>query len=89
VGPVRKLFVSMVFDLCSCHSRNFVFQEVCDLIKPAIEVDRVDVFLLDHINADLSIIRRALGKSKDDVLLLLHSILYHMVTAVDDSEYSQ
>jgi hypothetical protein len=46
----------------------------------------VDVFLWDHINADLSIICRTLGKNKDDVLLLLHSILHHIVTVADDRE---
>ena len=57
---------------------------MCDLIQPAIKIDQVNVFLWGHINADLSIICRALGKSKDDVLLLLHSILHHIITSPDD-----
>jgi len=62
------------------------FQAVCNLIESAVTVGEVETFLWNHISADLSIIGRALGKSKDDVLLLLHSILYHMVSRTANGE---
>lgn len=54
---------------------HLTFQAICSLIVPAIPVETVEHFLWDHINADLTAIGRSLDKSRDDVLVLMHSVL--------------
>ena len=48
---------------------------VCQSIKPNIEQDDVDTYLLEHIDLDLTSIQNVLGKNKDDVLILIHFLL--------------
>ncbi len=49
------------------------------MIKPAIAVRDVHKFLWNHIQADLNLIGRAVDKGRDEVLLLVHSLLSGMV----------
>jgi len=52
---------------------------LCASIKPDIEVEEVPVYLIEHIELDLNMIQTALGKNKDDVLVLIHYILSQMM----------
>lgn len=54
-------------------------QDVCKLINPAIPTATVPEFLWDHINKDIDTLRIALGRSLDDVLMFLHSIIHLFV----------
>jgi len=57
------------------------------LIKPDIPLADVERFLWSHIRTDVGVIGHAVGKGKDDVLLLLHSILFHMVSVKIDRKF--
>jgi hypothetical protein len=52
---------------------------LCASIKPDIEVEEVPTYLIEHIELDLNMIQTALGKNKDDVLVLIHYILSQMM----------
>lgn len=51
------------------------FQGVHMLIKPDIEVNQVEEFVWAHIQLDVDDLHRALGRSVDDVLLLMHTVI--------------
>lgn len=61
---------------------------MCDLIHPAVDINEVETFIWRHIVADLSIICQSLGKSTDDALLLLHSILQHIMLTDDNRRFN-
>ncbi|XP_071122875.1 E3 ubiquitin-protein ligase RNF213-like [Mytilus edulis] len=44
-------------------------------VNPKVELPELPDFLLDHIDFDIECLRRILGKSRDDVFLLVHCLL--------------
>ncbi|XP_071151436.1 E3 ubiquitin-protein ligase rnf213-alpha-like [Mytilus edulis] len=56
---------------------NFKPEEVLKSIKvnPEIQLPEVSDFLLEHIGFDLECLHRILGKSHDDIFLLIHCII--------------
>ena len=48
---------------------------MCRSIKPDIEDTDVPTYIMDHIQKDLQSISRVLGKSKEDILILIHQLL--------------
>ncbi|VDI18579.1 Hypothetical predicted protein, partial [Mytilus galloprovincialis] len=50
-------------------------QAVCSTIKPEIEQGEVHTYILEHMQKDLKSIATVLGKSKEDVLILIHYLL--------------
>jgi hypothetical protein len=75
LNPVQMAILRNLLHLAMFSGLHDNRQAVCDLIDPAITVEDCDRFLWEHINADLAIIGRALDKNKDDVLVIMHSIL--------------
>ncbi|XP_053396009.1 E3 ubiquitin-protein ligase rnf213-alpha-like [Mercenaria mercenaria] len=51
------------------------------LIKPDIAINDVEEFLWAHIQQDVDDIHRTLGRSVDDVLLLMHTTVDHIMRA--------
>ena len=49
------------------------------MIKPELKPDNVLPFLWAHIEKDLSTIRSAVGRSVDDVYILMHNICRFMM----------
>ncbi|KAH3807136.1 E3 ubiquitin-protein ligase RNF213-like [Dreissena polymorpha] len=58
-------------------------QQVTHLITPGIDEDNVQIFLLDHIRNDISNLKKALGRSDEDVLLLMHIAINSMLRLQD------
>ncbi|XP_052086034.1 E3 ubiquitin-protein ligase RNF213-like [Mytilus californianus] len=56
---------------------NFKSQAVLESIRvnPGVELSEVPDFLLEHIDFDIECLHRILGKSRDDVFLLIHHLL--------------
>lgn len=57
---------------CNC---LIILQAVCSTIKPEIEQGEVHTYILEHMQKDLKSIATVLGKSKEDVLILIHYLL--------------
>ena len=49
------------------------------MVKPDLEVDNMLPFLWAHIEKDLQTIQRAVGRSVDDVYILMHRICRDMM----------
>ncbi|CAG2255753.1 RNF213 [Mytilus edulis] len=56
---------------------NLQSQAVLESIRvnPVVELPEVTDFLLEHIDFDIECLHRILGKSRDDVILLIHHLL--------------
>ncbi|XP_070197743.1 E3 ubiquitin-protein ligase rnf213-alpha-like isoform X2 [Littorina saxatilis] len=52
---------------------------VSQMVRPAIEGGHVIVFLWGHLRKDLQVLQSALGRSCDDVYLLLHHLCHQLV----------
>ncbi|XP_052243691.1 E3 ubiquitin-protein ligase rnf213-alpha-like [Dreissena polymorpha] len=63
-------------------------QQVNAVIKPDLEDNQVPGFLLDHISSNIHDLQRALGRSKDDVLLLMH-IAINIMMRMRETRVSQ
>ncbi|KAK7097425.1 hypothetical protein V1264_004409 [Littorina saxatilis] len=60
--------------------------EVCQLVRPAISDAEVIPFFWGHLQKDLQVLQRVLGRSCDDVYLLLHH-LCHQLTKLSTVHY--
>ncbi|KAH3735719.1 hypothetical protein DPMN_042254 [Dreissena polymorpha] len=63
-------------------------QQVNAVIKPDLEDNQVPGFLLDHIRSNINDLQRALGRSGDDVLLLMH-IAINIMMRMRETRVSQ
>lgn len=54
-------------------------QDMQRIISPEIDIDQVENFLWAHILKDTEVIRQAIQRSEDDVLLLMHTLLIKMM----------
>ena len=63
-----------------------LLQGVQSLIKPDIDINGVEEFLWAHIQQDIDDIHRALGRSVDDVLLLMHTIVDHILRVHNEGD---
>ncbi|XP_053396342.1 E3 ubiquitin-protein ligase rnf213-alpha-like isoform X2 [Mercenaria mercenaria] len=61
-------------------------QGIQRLIKPDIDMNDVVNFLWSHINLDIDDLHRTLGRSIDDVLLLMHTIVDHVLKMHNDGD---
>ena len=49
------------------------------LIKPALKEQDIPEFLLRHLEKDLTLLGRALGRSVDEAVLVLHLVLHDIL----------
>ncbi|KAH3728508.1 hypothetical protein DPMN_054465, partial [Dreissena polymorpha] len=71
-----RLIVHMAMYFCPV-------QQVQSIIKPDLETDQISGFLLDHIRNNINDLQRALGRSADDVFLLMHIAINTMLQKQD------
>ena len=57
----------------------FFLKATAQLIKPSCQPDVVAQFLWRHLQRDLDILGRALGRSVDDAALTVHLVLHQMI----------
>ncbi|KAL3881510.1 hypothetical protein ACJMK2_027942 [Sinanodonta woodiana] len=81
IGPERTLtpvycgIIRLLTHLTMMLGANIDSLALSQLIKPDIAEDMVSQFLWQHIEHDLDDLHRTLGKSLDDVFIIMHSIL--------------
>ncbi|XP_052243455.1 E3 ubiquitin-protein ligase RNF213-like [Dreissena polymorpha] len=54
-------------------------EDIQKIIQPEIPANHVSQFLLDHINANIVGLQKALDRSPDDIILLMHVVVHHMM----------
>ncbi|KAL3881507.1 hypothetical protein ACJMK2_027939 [Sinanodonta woodiana] len=92
LGPERSLtavycgIIRLLTHLIMLLGTNIDSLAVSKFIKPDITEDMVPQFLWQHIEHDLVDLHRTLGKSLDDVFIIMHSILSSMVERHRDNE---
>ncbi|KAL3881512.1 hypothetical protein ACJMK2_027944 [Sinanodonta woodiana] len=85
IGPERTLtpaycgIIRLLTHLTMMLGANVDSLAMSQFIKPEITEDMVSQFLWQHIEHDLDDLHRTLGKSLDDVFIIMHSILYVMM----------
>ncbi|XP_056014152.1 E3 ubiquitin-protein ligase rnf213-alpha-like isoform X2 [Ostrea edulis] len=67
---VTRLFTHMAMYLGACVN----LQAIQSVIKPDLQDDNVLPFLWAHIEKDLTTVQKAIGRSVDDVYILMHKI---------------
>ncbi|XP_052239407.1 E3 ubiquitin-protein ligase rnf213-alpha-like [Dreissena polymorpha] len=72
LNPIHSIAVRLLL-----HMAMFLgpVDRIYKLIKPAVKEREVSAFLLDHIQSNIEDLRRALGRSADDVLSLMHAVI--------------
>ncbi|XP_053396339.1 E3 ubiquitin-protein ligase rnf213-alpha-like isoform X2 [Mercenaria mercenaria] len=73
--PVYSALVKLLLHIAMYIGAGSNLQGIHILIKPDIEINSVAQYLWAHLNLDLEDLQRALGRSIDDVLLLMHTIV--------------
>ncbi|KAL3881508.1 hypothetical protein ACJMK2_027940, partial [Sinanodonta woodiana] len=92
LGPERSLtaaycgIIRLMTHITMLLGANIDSLAVTKFIKPDITEDTVPQFLWQHIEHDLVDLHRTLGKSLDDVFVIMHSILSSMVERHRDNE---
>ncbi|KAK3585587.1 hypothetical protein CHS0354_036774 [Potamilus streckersoni] len=92
IGPERTLtptycgIIRLLTHLTMMLGANINLQAVSQFIKPMISSHAVPQFLWQHIEHDLDDLHRALGKSLDDIFIILHSILSGMMEGHNENE---
>ncbi|VDI19307.1 Hypothetical predicted protein [Mytilus galloprovincialis] len=56
-------------------------QAACQTIKPTIQQGDVPMFILEHIDLDLTSIQNILGKNRDEILALIHFLLAQIMNS--------
>ncbi|KAJ8315842.1 hypothetical protein KUTeg_007992 [Tegillarca granosa] len=59
---------------------------VCGLVKPDLQHNVICQFMWDHIETDIACLKKALGRSVDDVFTLLHYMLARIVETFNQAE---
>ncbi|CAC5425030.1 RNF213 [Mytilus coruscus] len=90
--PQRKLDAfSMTIMRLLTHLAMFIgsnthLKATQSIIHPSIDEHKVPIYIFRHIRNDLICISKTWGKSKDDVLLFMHSLLDFMVQKASSSD---
>ncbi|VDI70333.1 Hypothetical predicted protein [Mytilus galloprovincialis] len=71
--------VRLLLHLAMYSGTKYNLEAVCQFIKPNIDASVVCGYIMEHIKLDLQSIQRVLGKSNDEVYLLIHYILADIV----------
>nr|XP_022293483.1 E3 ubiquitin-protein ligase rnf213-alpha-like isoform X1 [Crassostrea virginica] len=79
LSPVECAIVRLFTHMAMYLGANVNLQAIQSIIKPDLEVDNVLPFLWAHIEKDLQTIQRAVGRSVDDVYILMHRICRDMM----------
>ncbi|KAL3881537.1 hypothetical protein ACJMK2_027969, partial [Sinanodonta woodiana] len=86
MSPAYCAVVRLMLHLSMMLGANHSRETICQLIKPKIEETMVVQFLMEHIQRDLKDLHRALGRSVDDVLVMLHCILHQSLQTCSEKE---
>ncbi|KAK3585578.1 hypothetical protein CHS0354_036765 [Potamilus streckersoni] len=92
IGPERSLspaycgIIRLLTHITMMLGANINSLAVSEFIKPNINNGTVPQFLWQHIEHDLDDLHRALGKSLDDIFIILHSILSGMMEGHNENE---
>ena len=57
----------------------FSLKATSEVIKPPCQPEHVAEFLWQHMQRDLDVLGRALGRSVDDAALAVHLVLHQMI----------
>eukprot|EP00105_Crassostrea_gigas_P007927 XP_011422344.1 PREDICTED: E3 ubiquitin-protein ligase rnf213-alpha [Crassostrea gigas] len=79
LSPIECAIVRLFTHMAMYLGANINQQAIQSLIKPDLDADNVLPFLWAHIEKDLLTIQRAVGRSVDDVYILIHSICRDMM----------
>ncbi|XP_068694638.1 E3 ubiquitin-protein ligase rnf213-alpha-like [Montipora foliosa] len=61
-------------------------QDVASLINPRVPPEALARFLWDHLQMDLELLAKSLGRSVDDTILCIHMVLAYMTAHVSDQQ---
>ncbi|KAK3600077.1 hypothetical protein CHS0354_016454, partial [Potamilus streckersoni] len=86
MSPAYCAVVRLMLHLSMILGTNHNQEAICQLIKPKIEENMVVQFLMEHTQRDLNDLHRALGRSIDDVLVMLHCIFNQVMQACNEKE---
>ncbi|KAL3881532.1 hypothetical protein ACJMK2_027964, partial [Sinanodonta woodiana] len=92
IGPERSLapaycgIIRLMTHLTMILGANIDSMAVSQFIHPTITDDKVSHFLWEHVEYDIDDLHRTLGKSLDDVLMLMHCILSVMMEELAENE---
>ncbi|KAK3585575.1 hypothetical protein CHS0354_036762 [Potamilus streckersoni] len=95
IGPERSLtpayygIIRLLTHLTMMLGANIDSLAVSQFIKPDITNDMVSQFLWQHIEHDLDDLHKALGKSLDDVFIIMHSILFGVMESPRDNKIGE
>ncbi|XP_076109129.1 E3 ubiquitin-protein ligase rnf213-alpha-like [Mytilus galloprovincialis] len=79
--PVNCAVMKLLLHMAMYIGANNNAQAICRSIKPDIEENDVPKYLLSHIQKDLRSISTVLGKSVENVLLLIHYLLAEIMNS--------
>ncbi|KAL3881535.1 hypothetical protein ACJMK2_027967, partial [Sinanodonta woodiana] len=89
MSPAYCAVIRLMLHLSMMLGANRNLEAICQLIKPKIAADGVDSFLMDYIQRDLNDLHQTLGKSVDDVFVMMHYILNKIMLEHDEKEQLQ
>ncbi|XP_053396018.1 E3 ubiquitin-protein ligase rnf213-alpha-like [Mercenaria mercenaria] len=84
--PAQCSTIRLILHVAMYVGSGINLQGVCSLIRPDIEEARVGEFVWRHIARDIDDIQHSLGRSVDDALLYVHSIIDHILKTHDGGE---
>ncbi|VDI64880.1 Hypothetical predicted protein, partial [Mytilus galloprovincialis] len=79
--PVNCAVMKLLLHMAMYIGTNNNAQAICRSIKPDIEENDVPKYLLSHIQKDLRSISTVLGKSVENILLLIHYLLAEIMNS--------
>ncbi|KAK3585590.1 hypothetical protein CHS0354_036776 [Potamilus streckersoni] len=86
MSPAYCAVVRLMLHLSMMLGANHNPEAICQLIKPKITENMVIQFLMEHTQRDLNDLHRALGRSSDDVFVMLHCILNQVMQECNEKE---